>query len=446
MNSDRAATFDVETRAGIAVGDSPHGTNLAWLVKLRWGAAAGQLAIALIAYHFLGITLPLGGVVSIIGLECATNVAVSLWARGRLHVPEAMLGAVMALDVILLTLLLYCTGGAFNPFNFLYLVYIALAAVVLRPRWTWGLTVMALGCCAALFRNAPAHHVGADVRLHLEGMGVAFGVAAVFIVYFVQRVTRALADRDAELAAVHDRTARQDKLASLAALAAGAAHELSTPLSTIAVVAKELERQLVRTEESAAAADARVIRQQVERCREILSQMAADAGETAGEPLAVITIGELVDAAVVSAPDPARVHVRVAPSDAAQYVRVPIRGVVRALAALLDNACQAAPPPAPIVVHSSFDGEVCRIALTDHGVGMSRELLARVGEPFFTTRAPGKGMGLGLFLTRTLLDRLGGRLELVSTPGVGTTAAVYVPPARSATIPHTTVEVGPDAA
>jgi len=336
---------------------------------------------------------------------------------------------VMGLDVLLLTALLSVTGGPFNPFNFLYLVYIALATVILRPFWTWGLTLMALGCCAALFRGDVGQHMHAsDMQLHLQGMWVAFAVAAVFIVYFVQRVTRALAERDRELAAVRDRTARQDKLAALAALAAGAAHELSTPLSTIAVVARELERRLVSTEEeNDSAADARTIRQQVERCREILSQMTADAGESAGEVLTAVAIGELIESTLVALPDRERVQLSLEPEGAQRLVQVPVRAVVRALHALIDNARQASPPTARIEILVTVDAEYCRIAVADHGVGMNAAHLARAGEPFFTTRAPGKGMGLGIFLTRTLIDRLGGRLELDSTPGTGTTATVHLP-------------------
>ena len=412
-----------------------HAINFAWLLRLRWGAMVGQVALILIVERVFDIALPLAAIGVLVGAELATNIAAALWARGTPRIDEWMVGLLMAADVGFLTGLLYLTGGSSNPFSFLYLVYIALAAVVLQPRWTWGLTVLAIGCGGALFRGQSSHAFhGDDMQLHLKGMWVAFGVAAVFIVYFVQRVTRALADRDAELAAVRDRTVRHDKLASLAALAAGAAHELATPLSTIAVVAKELERQLThRDDDRTAAADARVIREQVERCREILAQMAADAGESTGEPLTLVTGSELIEAVLASIPDRQRVQLVVEPRAAQQPLQVPVRAVARALRALIDNARQAAPPPAPIRVQVSSDANGCHIAVIDHGDGMRSDVLARAGEPFFSTRAPGKGMGLGLFLTRTLLDSLGGQLDLVSAPGVGTTASVYLPAAPPAT-------------
>jgi two-component system sensor histidine kinase RegB len=411
------------------MGANAHAINFAWLLRLRWGAIAGQIVLVGLVARVFGIALPLGAISGLVGAELATNVIAVLWARRRRHIDEWMVGLLMAADVGFLTGLLSLTGGASNPFSFLYLVYIALAAVVLRPRWTWGLTLLAIACGGLLFRGQSSHSMhGPDMQLHLEGMWVAFAVAAAFIVYFVQRVTRALAARDAELAAVRDRTARHDKLASLAALAAGAAHELATPLSTIAVVAKELERQLAQWGKGAAAAsDARVIREQVDRCRDILSQMAADAGESAGEALAMATGRELVEATLASVPDRDRVQVVVEPSAEAYAVNVPVRAVARALRALIDNARQAAPPPATILVHVSASPRECCMTVTDRGAGMGADVLARAGEPFFTTRPPGKGMGLGLFLTRTLLDSLGGRLRLKSAPGTGTTASIHLP-------------------
>src|SRR6218665_3315595 len=206
--------------------------------------------------------------------------------RRERPIPEGLTWAVMALDVVLLTVLLELSGGASNPFSALYLVHIALAAVVLREGWTWALTVLAVACFGELFVGAPAHHHIHDMRMHLEGMWAAFALAAGFIVYFVQRVTRALAAREAELVSARAASARHDKLAALATLAAGAAHELSTPLSTIAVVARELERHLERAgQETSSLEDVRLIREQVARCRDILARMASDAGASQGEAL-----------------------------------------------------------------------------------------------------------------------------------------------------------------
>jgi len=415
-----------------------HAINFRWLITLRWGAIAGQIATVVVVGLGLGIALPLAPLAAVLALELATNVACTLWVRGAREVREGMLAALMLADVVILTALLALTGGPFNPFSCLYLVNIALAAVVLRPAWTWTLVAGSLACFGALFAQQPwgtlattGHAHAEHMQMHLEGMWVAFGVAAVFIVYFVQRVTRALAARDAELAAARARTARHERLASLATLAAGAAHELATPLSTIAVAAKELERQVARGVRGAgAAADARLIREQVERCRGILECMTADAGQSTGEAIVAVRIGDLVEGAVRAFPDRASVRVSIDERARRRTVDAPPRAVQQALRGVLENARHASPRDVPVELRVRADDAACRIEVCDQGAGMAPEVLARAGEPFFTTKPPGEGMGLGLFLARAVLERLGGRLELSSEPGNGTTTALVLPSSR----------------
>jgi two-component system sensor histidine kinase RegB len=258
-------------------------------------------------------------------------------------------------------------------------------------------------------------------------MWVAFGVAAGFIVYFVQRVTLALEARDAELAAARSLTARHEKLASLATLAAGAAHQLATPLSTIAVISKELERQLERDHQNAdAIGDARLIREQVERCRGILQQMAADAGDSTGEAIVPITAKELLDVALQGMVNRERVRVDLGSEAAALTMVMPVRSIAQALRALTKNALEAS-GSAPVEIRVAAQGATCQVEVHDRGSGMSRAVLEHAGEPFFTTKGPDRGMGLGLFLCRTVVEGIGGRLTLTSAPERGTTATVVLP-------------------
>src|SRR5690606_21030338 len=196
-------------------------------------------------------------------------------------VHEWQLALLMMLDVAILTGLLYLTGGPHNPFGLLYVVQIALATVLLHAGWGWlhpGPSVVGFGIL--LVAHQPLA-IPDDNRA--IGAWAALGVASAFVVHFLLRITGALAERDRELTGARGLAARQERLASLATMAAGAAHELSTPLGTVALAAKELERALVKAgggEAGAApafpelAADARLIREQVGRCRTILEQMA----------------------------------------------------------------------------------------------------------------------------------------------------------------------------
>jgi two-component system sensor histidine kinase RegB len=243
----------------------------------------------------------------------------------------------------------------------------------------------------------------------------------------VTRVTRDLARREAELSRAQAAAQRSEKLASLATLAAGAAHELATPLSTIAVVAKELERLLDGSSVATSAAeDARLIRREVQRCREILGQMAEQAGESTGEGFATLAPSQLLEAIVSGLPEDERARV-VTRIDAEGVLLAPATTLARALRGLVRNALQASAPDTQVALELSALPDGCQLRIVDQGSGMSGEVLARAGEPFFTTEEPGKGMGLGLFLARAVVEHLGGTLQVASQTGKGTEVTVQLP-------------------
>jgi two-component system sensor histidine kinase RegB len=408
--------------------------NLEWLLRLRWGLLLGQAVVICVAAYGLELALPVPVLGALLGLEALTNLAVRAWLPRARRVTEGTIGKLMLWDTLVLTGLLALSGGTHNPFTTLYLVNVALGTVLLPARWTWGLLAFTLAAFGSLFvlqdvalaPGLPRPDHAALMRLHLNGMWVAFAVAAGFIVYFVQRVTRALAEREGELAQARAQHARREKVASLATLAAGAAHELSTPLSTIAVVAKEVERALAASGTSEPVReDLRLIRQQVDRCRDVLVQMSADAGQTTGEPFHAVPLGRLVEDSLAELPGAERVRVDVPAAVGGWEVRGPPRALTRVLRGLVKNALQASAAAVELSVRAREGGAL--VEVRDGGAGMAAEVLARAGEPFFTTKAPGEGMGLGLFLARTLAEQLGGSLELRSARGQGTTASLVLP-------------------
>jgi two-component system sensor histidine kinase RegB len=408
----------------------PGRIKLDWLVKLHWGAIVGQ-TVAILGVQWSGLVdLPVRLLLGLVALEAVENVGLRAWLRHGARATDASLAGVMLLDTVILTALLHLSGGHFNPFSTLYLVNVALAAVLLPPRWSWiqlVFSVVAFGLLFALQDLAPfgVHEHEAMMQIHLQGMLVAFAIAAFFIVLIVQQVTGALSRREAELARARGLADRREKLASLATLAAGAAHELATPLSTIAVAAKELDRALAG---GAGAPDARadlgLIREQVDRCKTILQQMAARAGENAGEPLVVADVCGWLDGSLRGLPGAERVDRE---CEEAAAVRGPPRGLERALRVLLQNALQAAPPGTRVALRAARRGAEVSVEVEDRGAGMEPEVLGRAGEPFFTTQEPGQGSGLGLFLARALVEHLGGTLVLESEPGRGTTARILLP-------------------
>jgi two-component system sensor histidine kinase RegB len=417
-------------RATPAASEETQRINFSWLVRLRWATIAGQLGTILIVHYWMAIRLNLEALLLTLALEALTNVAASAWLRVHRSATERVLALTMGIDVLFLTVLLFLTGGSFNPFSFLYLVHIALAAVVLSPRWTWTLVALSLTCSALLFygegalglAQASPHTHAEQMAMHMQGMWVAFGVAAIFIVYFVSRIRRALASRETDLANERVAAGRNERLASLATLAAGAAHELATPLGTIAVAAREIERRADQLQ-PARSEDARLIRTQVDRCRGILDRLAADAGASAGEAPSRMPLRQILDAAMRDTPSAAPVEIGGTPD---VEIVAPPRALAQAIRAVLKNGQEAA-PGTPLALLVTADGIEAHIVVRDLGDGMDEHTLARVGEPFFTTKSPGQGMGLGLFLATTVIEKLGGRLAVKSRRGQGTEVTVDLP-------------------
>lgn len=409
--------------------------NLLWLIKVRWGSVLGQIATILGVFVVLEIEIPLVPLLILVAVEALSNLAVSLWFRNNAEaVQEWQLAALMSLDIVFLTLLLFLTGGPENPFAFLFLVNIALAAVALHAQWTWMLVALALLGMGALplteYRPLPLEHLSVTERqaIYQQGLRVAFGVTAGFIVHFLWRITGALARREKELVAAQQTTARQEQLASLATVAAGAAHELATPLGTIALVAKELERSVpdVNAIESSLE-DVRLIRDQVARCRLILDQMGAGLGRSSEQVVEDTSLPALIRDALIGVRDEPAVFVEVDDNARIAVLSLPARAVSQALRALITNAQDASVEHSRVLVKGHIGESLVRIQVIDTGRGMSSEVLAHVSEPFFTTKPPGRGMGLGLYLTRAVVESLGGELRIESSQGLGTSVHVTLP-------------------
>jgi two-component system sensor histidine kinase RegB len=406
--------------------------NIQWLARLRWAEVAGQAATVLVAQFLLGGQLPIAALLGVVSLGLVSNLAVEMvFFGGRRHgaitprpVHEWHIALIMMIDIAILTGLLYLTGGPSNPFSFLYLVQIALAAVLVRARWTWMLVGLSfVGFGILLVAHEP---LAIPEDNHAYGAWVALGVASAFVVHFLLRITDALALRESELTEARGLAARQERLASLATMAAGAAHELSTPLGTVALAAKELERALTKHSDPELAADARLIREQVGRCRSILDQMAQGAG-TVGESVTPCSVAELIDETLVGIRDAPRVLREISEDVSAQKLQLPPRAVSQALRSLVTNAQDASPPTSAVVITAHVPDGHLEIVIRDRGAGIPHDVKERIGEPFFTTKAPGRGMGLGLFLARAVIEAVGGVLQIDPLAGGGTEVRVQLP-------------------
>ena len=407
---------------------------LPWVLRLRYGMAAGELGIILgMSYNFR-LGLPLSWTLAPVAVVLASNILLGRLRALPLRFSQETLGAVFCLDTLCLTAILGLTGGPMNPFSLLYLVQITVSAVVLRKVWTWALGVLSTACFGLLFffyTPSPAfhaHHAEQGLSPHLVGMWIAFVVAAALITFFTGKIADALRTREREVLMLQDQVAKHERLASLVTLAAGAAHELGTPLATIAVVARELERYAGTVAGNGAVLeDIGLIRSQVERCHGILERMSVQSAEPMGEAPARIRLRDLLTRVLQQFSESQRSLLRVDLADEELAATLPAQATAQSVAAIIQNALDANSQRRPILIAAAATASELRIAVRDQGHGMPATVLRRIAEPFFTTKEPGKGMGLGTFLVRTFAESLGGRVRFDSTPGEGTSVTLELP-------------------
>jgi len=424
-------------------------TDLTWLTRLRWGLYAGGSLLAVLVSQAMHLALPRDPLLAVGALGLASNVVVAVASRRRAR-GAAWIAGILAVDAVLLTAALYLTGGSRNPFSFGYLVPVVLAATLLGRRAGLlgaGLATAAVAVLAVVYEPVVAdhdhhasepvhHHVGVGphahgahhaaapppdehVTMHAEGMWVVFAAVGALIVYLV---SVALRQREAELAAAEAARVRSDQLAELGVLASTAAHELGSPLATIAVIAKELERRA----EGRIAEDARAIREEVGRCREVLEEMAR-ASQREEAQVESFVLAPCLEAARAASADPSRVTIQ---RGAAADFRVEgyARATEHVLRGLIDNALEASPDDSVVRIVLAGTEAGVTVEVCDRGRGLSRQEVAEVGLQPLGPRE-GAGLGMGLFLGRALMERLGGSLELHSV-GEGTRAVLSMPRAR----------------
>jgi len=383
------------------------------LVLLRWWLLGG-LAIAVLATPtLLEIGLPLAPLLATLSLLAVFNLLVSRRA-GALS--AAGLARQLGIDLIGLAVILYLTGGAANPLVSLLLLPLAVAALSLPARWVAGIATLAVALYSLLsfvYIPLPITDAARAARLHLAGMWLTFVVSAVLLAWFVTRMMASLRERDARLALSRENTLRDAQVVALGQLAAGAAHELGTPLATISVLASELaadERLPTDVRD-----DLDLMRRQLSRCKEIVAGLTRQAGvERAGH---TSSLADWVASTLARWRSQWPRVDCVLQIDTAgtcpQVITDP--AIEQAIANLLDNAARAAPHALRVTL--GWNATTWRLGIHDGGPGFPAAVLSTGGgEPLVIHP---EGSGIGLWLTRAAVERAGGSLHLMNTDGGG---------------------------
>jgi len=422
-----------------AVADSR--LRLQTIMRLRWLAIVGQATAIVAVWLGLGFDLPVGLCVGLIALSAWLNVflAIRYPARHRLSTPYAT--ALLAYDLLQLAALLYLTGGIENPFTMLIVAPVTVSAATLPLRSTIPLGIIAIlsACLIALVHEPLPWFPGPTFVLPFTyRMGVLIAVAAslTFLALYVWRLSKEARQMTAALAATDLVLAREQRLHAIDGLAAAAAHELGTPLSTIVVVAKELERELAT--DGTYTEDIALLMSQAQRCRDILQRLTRQPSEQ--DPMhAHLSVRQMLDEAArpYRSLGPALEFSAGPAADAdAAAAREPEAerrpGVIYGFGNIIENAVDFARKK--VEIRAAWNATGVEVTIADDGPGFPPELMDTIGEPYVTTRparaqtqeGDATGLGLGVFIARTLLERSGATIAFENRKSPSTGAVMRI--------------------
>lgn len=405
-----------------------HLRRLFWLRNI---AIAAQLITLSLAHQFLSRDLPWLPMLSAVAFLVLLNLV--SWWRLSLDYPVSNIELFTQLvaDVGVLSILLFHAGGSTNPFVSLYLLPLVIAAATLPRLHTWGMAVLTLSCYSLLmiwYVPLPAmddhsmHNAGSNAfNTHILGMWLGFVISVIVVAYFVVEMARTVRARDAQLTRVREETLRNERIVALGMQAAGAAHELGTPLSTLAVVIGELRHDTEALPEWRDSLN--LLDGQVRVCRNILDKLLANAQDNAGESLQALDqfLAETLNEWQLLRPT-AHYSFRISGTQPAPQMHID-PALRAALMNLLNNAADASPQA--MEIHAHWDNTRFTLEIRDHGPGLAASAAASIGTAFFTTKEGGRG--LGFFLANATLEKMSGTVRLFNRDGGGATTEVTLP-------------------
>jgi two-component system sensor histidine kinase RegB len=385
--------------------------NMLQLIQLRWIAVIGQITTIAIVILGFGIDLPLPQMLMVLACLVAFNIASHLRWHERRVATNGELFFALLVDVGILTVQLYLSGGTANPFAFLYLLQVILSAVLLEIWSTWIIVAITSACLAglSLFSEPlalPPEHGNSLSSLYVEGMLICFVLNAALLVFFMTRIGRNLRAGDAQLAALRQRAAEEDHIVRMGLLASGAAHELGTPLSTLSVILGDWRHMPEFSENSELQEEINDMQTQLQRCKTIVSGILLSAGEARGESSVKTTISTFLN-------DLAKEWRATRPAVSFAYENrieqdIPVvfdSALKQMICNVLDNALEASPQW--VSLEATREDDALTLTVTDAGPGFIPAMLAQIGKPYQSSKGR-PGSGLGLFFVVNVARKLGG--------------------------------------
>ncbi|MBR0692209.1 ActS/PrrB/RegB family redox-sensitive histidine kinase [Bradyrhizobium lablabi] len=387
------------------------------ILRLRWLAALGQLVAIFIVAQGLEFDLPIIPCVSIVTFSALLNLVLQIIFNPMQRLEPAYAAALLALNIVELAGLLYFTGGLQNPFSFLFLAPVLISATVLPIRLTFALGCLAVACASALFFfHLPLPWDGDDPLvlppIYLLGVWLSILLAIGVTSLYAFQVTEEARQLSDALAATELVLTREQHLTQLDGLAAAAAHELGTPLATIFLIARELEKTV---KDPQLTGDLKTLHEQAQRCRDILGKITQLSSR--GAPFDQMKLSTLIEEAVAPHRDfgvNIKVRLAVAPTQEPVGARNP--GILYGVGNILENAVDFAHQT--VEVNAWWNAETVEIVISDDGPGIAPDMLKRIGEPYLSRRRGADeaqnahgGLGLGVFIARTLLERTGAKVS-----------------------------------
>jgi two-component system sensor histidine kinase RegB len=400
---------------------SRRNVRLDTLVRLRWLAIIGQTTAVLVVEYGLNFDFPVYACLAVIALSAWLNIGLRL----RFHLTQRLepdrAAWLLAFDIAELAMLLFLTGGLQNPFSFLFLGPVLLSSTALPPRYTLMLGGFAVACATVLvFVHYPLPWDPEDPLLlppiYMMGVWLSILLAIGFIGVYAWQITEEARQLSDALAATELVLAHEQHLSQLDGLAAAAAHELGTPLSTISVIAKELENAIPA--DAPHGDDVRLLREQAARCRDILAKITE---LSSGEPFDRVPITALIEEVVAPHRDfGVQIDVNMPDDRSTEPLGARNPAILYGLGNLLENAVDFARER--VTVAAYWNDDTIDVIISDDGPGFAPEILTRIGEPYVTTRRrrpnaadeEPTGLGLGFFIAKTLLERAGATLSFAN--------------------------------